>query len=111
MLKDINYMRLLLLMFLFLIFATLGYFVSFAYEEGNFDDSGMAVVFVITAFRWLFILVAFPVWFVFKTSFFSSALYFGIILFDCLLYGLLIEIGLTAFKRHKARKKSATVNG
>jgi len=96
-------------MFLFLVFATLGYFISFGYEEGTLDDGSIIVSFIVAAFRWLFILIAFPVWFVFETSFFSATLYFGIILFDCLFYSLLIEISLTTFKRYKLKKRASLI--
>jgi hypothetical protein len=107
MLKEINISRLFWLILMFLVISVIGYFVSFAYSEGDFENSGVIIGFIVSCVKWIFILIAFPIAFLVK--FFPKSnpiFYFIIVIIDSIIYSLLIEMVLVKYHKHKIKKST-----
>jgi hypothetical protein len=105
MLKNINFIRLFKSTVLFILIAIIAYFVTFANGEGSFEESGFFVTIIVWVFKWVFILISFPVIFLVKFSPKTNPIfYFTIVIVDCIIYSLLFEILLVKYRNYKAQK-------
>jgi|GEM_PF-4575052 len=106
MLKNINLFRLSIIILLIGILSVVGYFVSFALDEGGFENTSWVVTAILTFFEWLFILIAFPVYFFIDKSWFNEYFYFAVIGIDCVIYAFIIELAILKYRQYKPKKSS-----
>ncbi|MGZ3764648.1 MAG: hypothetical protein ACXVA2_08280 [Mucilaginibacter sp.] len=99
---KINYWRLLLSVFIFVLIAASSLFVVAAYEE---NGEGIEIMYQIC--KWAYILITFPNILFSKIILLESwwGLGFGLIA-GCICYGILIEIAIIKYKQLKVRKPS-----
>ena len=107
MLKSINFMRLTVIITILIFIAVVAYFVTFAQDEGGFEDSGVIVNSLVFIVKWIFILIAFPVFLYQKLFGFPYGIaYFVIIIIDCFLYGVIIEMIIIKYRQFKIKKST-----
>ena len=104
MLRAINFTRLFLLIVIFIVLAMVTGFITGADEETGFQDSGAIIVSLVFIAKWTFILIELPVILLDFRGIQTFTAYFAIIIFDCILYSVIIEIALGKYKRYRLRK-------
>jgi len=106
MLKAINFNRLSLLIVIFLVLAVFCGLVSVANDEVGFGNSGFIAISLVEVTGWIFELMIFPLTFITSVSFFINLSYtslIGIIIFDCMLYGFIIELAFVGYKLYQQK--------
>ena len=105
MFKAINFKRLFLLIVIFIVVGMITGFVSMADEEAGVSNGSAIVESLLFVAKWVFILIELPVILLNFAGVHSLIAYVAVIIFDCILYSLIIEVALGRYKRYKLRKE------
>jgi prepilin signal peptidase PulO-like enzyme (type II secretory pathway) len=106
MLKAINFKRLFLLIVIFIVLAMITGFITVADEETGLGSNGAIVTSLIAVAEWTFKISMFPLMFITSVGFFNYFTFFGILIFDSVLYSLAIEMALVWYKRYKLKENA-----
>ncbi|MCO5946260.1 hypothetical protein [Mucilaginibacter flavidus] len=104
MLKVINFKRLFLLIVIFIVLAMVTGLVV-GNDDAGFKNNSIVTQSLVAIAGWIFKLLVLPITFIDSVSFFNkyvnTTVFLGIIIFDCVLYSLIIELALVWYKRFK----------
>lgn len=113
MLKAVNFKRLFLLIVIFIVLAIItGWVVG--NDDAGFKNNSIVTHSLVAIAGWIFKLLVLPITFIDSVSFFNkyvnTTVFLGIIIFDCILYSLIIELAFVGYKLYQQKKQSTKNN-